>query len=85
MLADVNLLDRIEQHPGGLDAVVGDDGVGLSGGERQRLAIAHALIGDAPLLLLDEPTASLDGRNERAMHQAIRSAAVGRTVVIVAH
>lgn len=85
VLADVNLLKRIEQHPDGLDAVVGDDGVGLSGGERQRLAIARALIGDAPLLLLDEPTASLDGRNERAMHQAIRSAADGRTVLIVAH
>lgn len=85
VLASVNLLDRIEQHPAGLDAVVGDAGVGLSGGERQRLAIARALIGDAPLLLLDEPTASLDSRNERAMRQAIRSAAVGRTVVIVAH
>lgn len=85
VLASVNLLERIEQHPDGLNAVVGDDGVGLSGGERQRLAIARALIGDAPLLLLDEPTASLDGRNERAMHQAIRSAAVGRTVLIVAH
>ncbi|UJH70368.1 ABC transporter ATP-binding protein [Ornithinimicrobium sp. INDO-MA30-4] len=85
VLASVNLLARIEQHPDGLDAVVGDDGVGLSGGERQRMAIARALIGDAPLLLLDEPTASLDGRNERAMHDAIRSAAVGRTVLIVAH
>lgn len=85
VLASVNLLERIEQHPDGLNAVVGDDGLGLSGGERQRLAIARALIGDAPLLLLDEPTASLDGRNERAMHQAIRSAAVGRTVLIVAH
>ncbi|MBP2383666.1 ABC transporter ATP-binding protein [Brachybacterium sacelli] len=85
VLADVNLLDRIEQHADDLDAVVGDDGVGLSGGERQRLAIARALIGGAPLLLLDEPTASLDGRNERAMHQAIRSAAAGRTVLIVAH
>ena len=64
---------------------MGDDGVGLSGGERQRLAIARALLGDAPLLLLDEPTATLDGRNERAMHEAIRTAAVGRTVLIVAH
>jgi ATP-binding cassette subfamily B protein len=84
-LASVNLLDRIDAHDGGLDTVVGDDGVGLSGGERQRLAIARALIGDAPLLLLDEPTAALDGRNERAMHEAIRTAAVGRTVLIVAH
>jgi ATP-binding cassette subfamily B protein len=84
-LASVNLLERVDGHAAGLDTVVGDDGVGLSGGERQRLAIARALIGGAPLLLLDEPTASLDGRNERAMHEAIRTAAVGRTVVIVAH
>ncbi len=84
-LASVNLLDRVDAHDDGLDTVVGDDGVGLSGGERQRLAIARALIGDAPLLLLDEPTAALDGRNERAMHEAIRTAAVGRTVLIVAH
>ncbi|WNB85120.1 ABC transporter ATP-binding protein [Cellulomonas sp. ATA003] len=84
-LASVNLLERIDEHAAGLDTVVGDDGVGLSGGERQRLAIARALVGDAPLLLLDEPTASLDGRNEQAMREAIRTAAVGRTVLIVAH
>ncbi len=85
VLASVNLLARVDQHPDGLDAVVGDGGAGLSGGERQRLGIARALIGDAPLLLLDEPTSSLDGRNEQAMQAAIASAAVGRTVVIVAH
>ncbi|WP_407345364.1 ABC transporter ATP-binding protein [Pengzhenrongella phosphoraccumulans] len=85
VLASVNLLARVDQHPDGLDAVVGDGGAGLSGGERQRLGIARALIGDAPLLLLDEPTSSLDGRNEQAMQAAISSAAVGRTVVIVAH
>jgi len=84
-LAAVNLLERIDQDADGLDTVLGDDGVGLSGGERQRLAIARALISDAPLLLLDEPTSSLDGRNERAMREAIRTAAVGRTVLIVAH
>ena len=84
-LASVNLLERLDRNAEGLDTVVGDDGVGLSGGERQRLAIARALLGDAPLLLLDEPTASLDGRNEQAMRAAIRTAAVGRTVLIVAH
>ena len=73
------------RHADGLDTEVGDDGVGLSGGERQRLAIARALLAGAPLLLLDEPTASLDGRNERAMQLALRTAARGRTVLIVAH
>lgn len=85
VLAAVNLLERVTDHPDGLDATVGDGGAGLSGGERQRLAIARALLADTPLLLLDEPTASLDSRNEQALHAAIRSAATGRTVLIVAH
>ena len=85
VLVAVNLLERVDEHPDGLDAQLGDDGVGLSGGERQRLAIARALLADAPLLLLDEPTSSLDSRNERALHEAIHSAASGRTVLIVAH
>ena len=85
VLEAVNLLARLQEHPEGLDAPVGDDGAGLSGGERQRLAIARSLLADTPLLLLDEPTASLDSRNEQALHAAIRSAAAGRTVLIVAH
>lgn len=85
VLDAVNLLERVRSHPEGLDATVGDDGAGLSGGERQRLAIARALLADTPLLLLDEPTASLDSRNEKALQSAIRSAAAGRTVLIVAH
>ncbi|GAA1770109.1 ABC transporter ATP-binding protein [Kocuria aegyptia] len=85
VLDAVNLLERVQAHPDGLDATVGDDGAGLSGGERQRLAIARALLADTPLMLLDEPTASLDSRNEKALHTAIRSAAAGRTVLIVAH
>ena len=85
VLASVNLLQRIDEHPDGLDAAVGDGGAGLSGGERQRLAIARALASHTELLLLDEPTASLDGRNERALHDAIWSAAASRTVIVVAH
>ncbi|MFP5284072.1 MAG: ABC transporter ATP-binding protein, partial [Actinomycetes bacterium] len=74
-LTEVNLRERIERHPAGLDAAVGDDGAGLSGGERQRLAIARTLLASAPLLLLDEPTASLDSRNEQVLHRAVHAAA----------
>ncbi len=84
-LGTVNLLDRVRANPDGLDARLGDDGIGLSGGERQRLAIARVLLADAPLLLLDEPTASLDSHNEQAFHAALRTASRGRTVLIVAH
>ena len=71
--------------PAGLDTILGDRGAGLSAGERQRLALARAFLRDAPLLLLDEPTAGLDGHTERAIVQSIRRLARGRTVVLVAH
>jgi thiol reductant ABC exporter CydD subunit len=84
-IADAGLTDVVADLPAGLDTVLGDRGAGLSAGERQRLALARAFLRDSPLLLLDEPTAALDGRTEREIVQAIRRLARGRTVVLVAH
>jgi ATP-binding cassette subfamily B protein len=81
----VNLREAVLRHPKGLDAPVGEEGVLLSGGERQRLAIARALLADAPILLLDESTSNLDGRNEQLLRESLQAASVGRTVVVIAH
>lgn len=71
--------------PGGYDTQVGEGGVLLSGGQRRRLAIARALVREAPVLLLDEPTSGLDVESEALVTGAIRSVGAGRTVVIVTH
>jgi thiol reductant ABC exporter CydD subunit len=71
--------------PEGLETMIGDRGAGLSAGERQRVALARAFLRDAPLLLLDEPTASLDGQTEREVLEAVQRLSEGRTVVLVAH
>ncbi len=84
-IGDAGLEDVVARLPEGLGTRLGADGAGLSAGERQRVALARAFLRDAPLLLLDEPTASLDGRTEAGVLSAVRRLMVGRTVLMAAH
>ncbi|WP_178084751.1 ABC transporter transmembrane domain-containing protein [Pseudomonas sp. MPC6] len=77
--------DFIEAMPNGYQSHLGDAGLGLSGGQRQRLAIARALLVDAPILLLDEATSALDAQSEHLIQQALPSLMKNRTTLVIAH
>ena len=80
-----NAHDFIVQFAGGYETNVGEQGAQLSGGQRQRIAIARAFLKDAPILLLDEPTAALDSESEREVQKALDGLRIGRTTIVVAH
>ena len=77
--------DFINRMPNGYDTIIGENGETLSGGERQRISIARALLKDAPVILLDEATASLDAENETKIQAGISELVQGKTVIIIAH
>ena len=79
------VLEFAEALPGGLQAKVGEGGSKLSGGQKQRISIARALLKDAPIILLDEATASLDPENELFIQQAIHELVKDKTVIVIAH
>ncbi|MFF6836077.1 thiol reductant ABC exporter subunit CydD [Streptomyces sp. NPDC012438] len=84
-LRDAGADGFVAELPDGIETPLGEDGTGLSAGQRQRLALARAFLADRPLLLLDEPTAALDGETEAGVVDAVRRLAAGRTVLLVVH
>jgi ATP-binding cassette subfamily B protein len=75
----------VREMPDGYQTLLGENGSTLSGGERQRISIARALLKDAPIILLDEATASLDPENEVLVQKAIAKLVEGKTVIMIAH
>jgi subfamily B ATP-binding cassette protein MsbA len=78
-------LSFIKETPEGLNTLIGENGLRLSGGQRQRLAIARALLKDAPVLILDEATSALDSESERYVQAALETLMRGRTTIVIAH
>jgi len=79
------LLDFVESNPAGLDTMVGDQGAALSGGQAQRLAIARAILKDAPIVILDEPTSQIDVETEALLNRALERLTQHKTVLLIAH